>query len=341
MNVLLLNMKLFKFITIIYLFLNCLLNSYNNKEIINENISYILNNYPELKQLTYKANINIPTYNNFIPQGITKVDNYYFITGYYDNLQNSKCYVLNSFGNIVNEIELDTNSHVGSISYDKNRNLLWIPDNNGILNAYNYNDFFKYKKVYALYKIDNISNGLIDYQDANKNLIAYLCIKDNYIYIGNFFINKKCLVKKYYINDDFKLDYINSFKVPNKTQSIDFIKHNNKEYLILSQSYGRNNSSYLYFYEYNSSIKDYNLELMKIKVPPMLEQINVEDNHIHLLFESNASKYNNCLEKIDTIISINIKKLEYKPVFYLICFPQLPQYLSVLSIFFLQFGHIL
>lgn len=273
----------------------------------------ILNRYPDLMDLINGTNIKIPVENKFIPQGIALVNNYYFIVGYYDNKRNSSCYILDEIGNVVNVVELDTSSHVGAISYDERRGIIWIPGNNGVLNAYNVSDFFYEDKIESIYQFDNVSDGLKDFQDITRNLIAYLTIDGDYLYIGNFFINYECLVKKYKIinyGECVELVYISSFNVPKRTQSILFVEHEKNKYMILSRSYGRSKYSYLDIYLYDDTIKSYNgLEIKRIKCPPMLEQININESKVYLLFESNAYKYWNSPEKIENVLSLNVDEL--------------------------------
>ncbi len=286
------------------------INKITSKLSIDENILNTLSNYPALKELVKEAHIKIPTENGFIPQGMTLINSYYFITGYYDSNINSRCYVIDAIGDIINIIDLDTTSHVGSISYDKKRDILWIPDNNGILNAYNYSDFFNKNHVKATHEFIHVSLDLPDFQNTSRNLIAYLCVDEDYVYIGNFFINQNCTIKKYKIetNDQkIELKLINKFTVPKRTQSINFFEKDNKKYMLLSQSYNRKNPSYLYAYEYDENKKIYNnTEIKKIKIPPMLEQISIANKQIYLLFESNAQKYWNCPEKIEFILGIDL-----------------------------------
>ncbi len=273
----------------------------------------ILNNYPDLVNIVKSTNIKIPVENKFIPQGIALVNNYYFIVGYYDNYRNSSCYILDEFGSVVNVVELDTNSHVGSISYDEKRNIIWIPGNNGVLNVYNVSDFFNKSKVKSIYKFNNVSDGLKDFQDSTRNLIAYLTIDGDYLYIGNFFIEYECLIKKYKIintGECIDLIYISSFNVPKRTQSILFVQNNKHKYMLLSRSYGRSKYSYLYVYLYDDNITNYkNKEIIKIKFPPMLEQININASKVYLLFESNATKYWNSFEKMEYVLTINLDDL--------------------------------
>ena len=279
---------------------------------INESIIDILNSYTELNNIIVNANIEIPLTNGFIPQGITYYNDNFLLIGYYEYGRNSKCFVIDLEGNIINEVTLDTNSHVGAISYDQVNDLLWIPDNNGILNAYSASEFFYANSVNCLYKIDYVSDGLDDYNYYNKRNIAFVTIDDNYIYIGNFYKTKKCLVKKYLIKneDTLKLEYVDQFLVPPRTQSISFIDFNNEKYMLFSNSFNRRTTSYLETYKYDENVDDYNgLNIKRISMPPMSEQVTVKDEYAFIIFESGANKYYNALDKIKYICILDINKL--------------------------------
>lgn len=203
------------------------------------------------------------------------------------------------------------NSHVGSISYDKINNLIWIPDTNGVLRAYNVNNFLNDDYVIPLYTFNNVSDGLINYQNKKENEIAFLTIYDNYIYLGSFGYNTKGLVKKYYINNTkkIKLELVNEFKIPSKVQGLTLFEKDNDLYMLLSRSYGRNRDSYIEVYKYSDDVKDYNKSIKTITLPPMIEQITLENNKLYAIFESNALKYIECENKIDDIIIFDINKI--------------------------------
>lgn len=284
----------------------------NDIELINLNVKEVSNKYEEFNKIIKEANISIPLEDGFIPQGITLLDNYMLITGYYENGNNSICYVLDRRGNIYNIVDLNIKSHVGSIAYDSINNLVWVPDTEGKLNAYDVQDILTNNYVDYKYQFTNISDSLIDYLDNTKNSISYLTIYDNYIYIGNFSLKDKGLVKKYKINNSngIKLEYISSFYVPSKTQGITFVEYNNKKYLITSNSYGRNKLSRLNIYEYSNKINDYSIITNNkyIDLPPMSEQIQVVDDDLYVIFESGAVKYYNGLDRVSFICLINIKE---------------------------------
>lgn len=282
------------------------------EETKNEEIVNIIDKYNEFNNVLVNVNIKIPLTDGFIPQGITYYNDYLLIIGYFENGKNSKCYILDLSGEVVNEVELDTNSHVGAIAYDNINDLFWIPDNDGILNAYNASEFIYANNVNCIYKIDYVSEGLDDYIYLNKKNIAFVSIDENYIYIGNFYKTKKSLVKKYLIKneDTIKLEYINQFLVPPRTQGIDFIDYNNEKYMLFSNSFNRRTTSYLEIYKYDESITDYSsLFIKKIEMPTMSEQVVTHDRYAFIIFESGAKKYYNALDKINYVCILDVNQL--------------------------------
>lgn len=282
--------------------------SINNEVIENQ----VLNKYVEFNSIIYNNRFSLPLDNKRIPQGITLVDNYIFVTGYYENNNKSDVYIMDLEGKVLNNVILDTNSHVGSIAYDSINNLVWIPGNNGKLLAYNKDDFFNSNNVKNVLNIDYVKDGLYDYIDTNKYNIAFLTIDNEYIYLGSFNQHKKCIVKKYIIKneDGIKLEYINEFKLPSRVQGLSIYHDNNKTYLITSNSYNRYEKSKLKIYEYDETIKDYgNMSIKRYVIPPMSEQISIKNGYGFIIFESGASKYNDAKDKVKNIIIIEMKKV--------------------------------
>lgn len=282
------------------------------KETIDKDVLSILFKYPSLNKFIKYANIKVPNVFGFIPQGIEVINKYIFITGYFDNQDNSICYILDETGNIVNKVILDTNSHVGSISYDKLNNLIFIPGEEDSVYVYNLNDFFTKENVYRVYQLNNLASDFIDFKDKSKLHIAFLRVDEKFLYIGSFNLNEPCLVKKYIIeknNNKLKVKYINSFKVNKKIQSITFINKNNNKYMILSSSYGRKYTSNMYVYLYNDKTTDYEIPEKTYTFPPMMEQISIYENTLYMLFESNAYKYSDALDKMSYIIELDVNKM--------------------------------
>ena len=279
---------------------------YALKPAINEEERNLFSKYPDFKDYLIQANISIPIKDNMIPQGITIYNNLYLITAY-DSLGNvnSVCYVVTKYGKLLKTIDLKTKAHVGSIVYDEFNKLIWLPDINGSLNAYKVDDFLLNDEVSPIYVFDDIGEDLFNYLNNKENDIAYLDVNNNNLYIGSFSINKEGLVKEYKINDN-NLEYISKFKVPEKVQSIAFINDDKINYMLLGRSYGRNNDSYLEIYKKEDN------KIIKVKtltLPPMLEQISIDDNKLYAIFESNAVKYQESKSKVKDICIFDLNKI--------------------------------
>lgn len=275
-----------------------------------------LEKYPDLANTLKSYGKHIPILDTMTPQGLTIMKDYTIITAYEPNKEkNSECYVLNSKGEIVNIVSLDTNSHVGAIAHDQANNLIWIPSNNGIINAYDATEFLEKKAVTYRYSFENLSDGLLYYKNSKKKHVAYLTVDDDYLYIGSFLASHNCTIKKFKISktseEQIELTFIDEFKVPPQVQSLTFYKNGDDRYLLLSTSFGRKNSSYLHVYKYDESIKDYSKEtaIKKLTLPPMLEQITAYNDELHILFESNAKKYSDCEDKIEKKCVLSIDKI--------------------------------
>ena len=286
---------------------------YNNN-IIHNNLNYIADIYPDFFEVLKSANITLPILDDMIPQGITIMKKYILITAYdYNSQKSSVVYVLDKIGNIINKVSLNNYSHVGSIIYDDVNNLIWIPDNNGILNAYNSVDFLNTDSVTPKYQFSNISEGLTNYNDTTKQEIAYLCIDNNMLYIGSFSNMGKGKIKKFQIineQNDIKLELKKEFLCPFLVQGMTFYNDLNTKYLILSSSYGQKNDSHLEIYKFDDSKNDItSMKKIKLTLPPMLEQITIKRDNLYILFESKATKYQETLVKIEEICSLDIKKI--------------------------------
>lgn len=286
------------------------------EEYLTEDILILSEKYLDLLNIIKSNNIKMPIIENMVPQGIAIIKNYIFIT-YYSNIKgnNSICYIMNKKGEFIKKVQLDTNSHVGGIGYDEQNEYIYIPDNNGIINIYPLEDFLLQAEVKAIQKFDNIGDNLPYYKNNKKNQIDYLYIDNNMLYIGNFSRNNQGMIKKYEIKNNeglIELSLKKSFLVPNEIQGVVIKKIKDKEYIIMSQSYGRNKPSYLNIYEYDENIDDYrinNIKKQTYKLPPMLEQIYPTNNSLYIIFESSASLYYNCLEKVNSICILDLEKI--------------------------------
>lgn len=282
--------------------------TFDEKGSLSENVLRAFNLYPDAMDVIKTGNLKLPVPEHMVPQGITKVGSYTLITAYDEQKKvYSECYIIDDDGNEVNSITLDIKSHVGSIAYDSVNNLVWIPDSKGSLNAYDFNDILKEKEVHAKYRVDIGINLKNKFSDG----IDYLCVDGNLLYAGNFSQNGKGIVRKYSIEwtqGNISLKFINDFLVPSQVQGISFYHRDNQDYMIISQSFGRNNDSNLIVFKYEENVRDYN-EGKSIKLPPLLEQNAVYGKDLYIIFESGAKKYRDGKSKIDCVCVLDIEKI--------------------------------
>lgn len=262
------------------------------------------------------SEITIPTIDNMVPQGLTRIDNLFLISSYdFMKIDNSCIYVLDEDSNIINVCDIGNKAHVGGIAYDSSNSLLWVSGEYGDINAYDINDVLEEHKASPVYTDVDVGYGLKNYQNPFLNSVSYLTIFENKLYVGNFSLNGCGKIKKYSFNLDSEkapLLLEHSFSVPDKVQGISFYTYNDDIYIIFSQSYGNNIPSILQIFKYDEEITDYNddsLVSVVVKVPSMIEQIHSTNNCLYALYESAARPYKgHNLEKKDTIDEIDIEK---------------------------------
>ncbi len=281
----------------------------------NEDSLFSYTKYPSFSRAIVEE-MSASSYDDMVPQGITIMNNYILISSYdYSKKNNSTIDVYKKDGIKINSCELDIKSHVGSIAFDRNNNLVWIPSNDGKINAYLADDFLTKSSVEASYSNFDIGDGLLNYQNPLKNSIAYLTIKDNYLFVGSFSLVSHGLVKVYSIeneNNFIKLKYNKSFNVPTRVQGIEFYKYDGKDYVIFSRSFGKRNSSLLQIFPYeeeNVNYHDGSVNSVFYEAPSMMEQITIDDTNLYVLFESGAKAYEACQNKINDICVLEADKL--------------------------------
>lgn len=252
-----------------------------------------------LKNIYFKFNF----LDNEVPQGLCIIRNKVYITCYKIDHTTSSVIEYNFDGKRTNTFDLKNHAHVGGISYDKRNNVVFICDTKGRVSVYNFKNF---EKIDSFEVSNNPGSRLIE---RNYPVCSYLKCHNDKLYVGSFNRLKKGIIKVYYIEKDqgrIKLRYKNEFIVPTKIQGLTF--YNN--YLILSKSYGRNLSSNILVYEYDETLEKYTDKLLKFSLPPMLEQIDMYDEDLVLLFESSSLKYKySCNYVIDSLVSLDLKKI--------------------------------
>ena len=163
---------------------------------------------------------------NYIMQGICKVDSYYLVSSY-SKTKNSIISIFNEGFNLIKDVEIYNNSHVGGICYDDIHGIVWVSDKQGTITGFKKEDIFNNKKVEPIPKFKKIKvgHGLINYKGYEA--VSYLTYADKKIYLGNFTITRRGELRSYSINRDgsinLRSEKVISKKFDNLVQGIQVI----------------------------------------------------------------------------------------------------------------------
>ena len=267
-----------------------------NKNVVNSTAEFN-------KSIVFEQNID--DLNEYVLQGLCKVDDNYCVSAYsYNRVNNSVVYIFDKDFKHYRKKELYTNSHVGGITYDPINENIWVTDIEGTISAYSKEELLgpnekvqpKYKKVYVGEELDNCF-GICS--------VAYITYFDNKLYLGNYNNSDNSIIKEYSLYDSGMIDrrsYRKMF-VSDYIQGITFYEDDNDRYLITSSSYGRLFNSKLRVYSVDS------LEMVQeLNTKEMMEEIIIDDDRLITLYESNARIYQSSREGNDIVIS-NINKI--------------------------------
>ena len=227
---------------------------------------------------------------NYIMQGICKVDSYYLVSSY-SKTKNSIISIFNEGFNLIKDVEIYNNSHVGGICYDDIHGIVWVSDKQGTITGFRKEDIFNNKKVEPIPKFKKIKVGhdLINYKGYEA--VSYLTYADKKIYLGNFTITRRGELRSYSINRDgsinLRSEKVISKKFDNLVQGIQVIDN----YILVTKSLGGIFQSRLAIYSFkHNRVK----KLREISLPIyMVEAIVKSNNKFVIISESGANFFNN------------------------------------------------
>ena len=302
---------LLKKLAIYYLYSSITINSFFNHEITNTSDINIISCFDNMVNFNING-YKLPKLNTYIPQGLTLVNDNIYITAYDGKMKkNSVIFEIHN-DNSSKIITLDTNAHVGGITYDEVNHLFWICDIDGTISSYKYDDVITKNNIYAETKNLNVNNNdLINHKGSFS--VAYITFYDNHLYVGNYSKNNSGILKSYKVKNNGSIDLssVKIYKTPNKVQGVTFYKDTNTTYILFSISYGAINYSKLKIDIFDERKIDYrNIQFLEYYMPRMMEEIIVSnDDKFMALFESNAYKYKTGILDMNKIYETDIKRL--------------------------------
>ena len=247
------------------------------------------------------------------PQGLCITDEYYIVSSY--ALEEDKMGALTLYdrdtGAYRISFGMEANSHLGGIAFDGND--LWIcHSNTKEIERISY-DFIKRLAELSNQNFIDITNCFQRYQV--QNIPSAVACYDGVLYIATHRIYTPGMMYAYRF-DGTKLLAEQKYFIPPKVQGLSF---DDDGRLWVSQSYGRNQSSFLSMYDNLDALeKQFLSPSYHIEMPPGSESLSVEDGLCYVLFETASYKYyegsdgkGTCRYPIDKILVINCDSIMY------------------------------
>ncbi len=218
----------------------------------------------------------------------------------------------------IGTLVFDDKSHVGGITFDGE--YIWVAKGgNCIIEAYAYNDFKKHIED------EEESCALAEpvYEVVCDYAASFITYYKGSLWVGTFNsdMTQKGVLSEYCISYERGVRCLDSgrvLEIPSQANGAVFVENAGDIYLAVTTSYGRNNPSKLYFYKLENS-EEMLTELVEYKaltLPPMAEEICLNNDNMYFLFESAATSYSNvennkCHDVVNKVRVNNVLELLY------------------------------
>lgn len=269
-----------------------------------------------------------------IPQGICVAEDFLIISAYDSShkvvadseykknyKQRSVLYVMDvTSRQYLTTITLDTKCHVGALAYNPDDEIIYIADSdNGLVQKLSMEKLISCVEDLgdAHTEIVEFEGTAIDTQGYRPSLLTYY---DGYLYVGQF---AKCNWKEWGSNKMVAFDkegnLLKGMSIPYCAQGVSFADWNDKTYMLVSSSYGRDEAAKLSMYQVDKNqegvIKS-KKKVGEIACPNMSEDIDIIGDSIYTCYESASNFYRLSLDEngassnaVDRIMVSSFKKM--------------------------------
>lgn len=260
---------------------------------------------------------------SYIPQGMCRAGAYWLVTAYDGGKKNpSVIYVINpAEKQLISTILLPNRYHVGGIACDGER--IWLTgDTSDRYKGRPFVQYISYDYFIGLIrkKITEVSKAAISDKVFIKNKPSFLECEGGKLWVGTYIGTKETkegYIYGYTINDSGEGDILNTTlmtvitAIDSSAQGMDI----DGNHLYVSSSYKGDSplvkSSFITKYEirpimYGAPYLNVeNREVSRIEVPKMNEEIIIEDDYVHINFESSAKKWKYPVIRTDRILAVS------------------------------------
>lgn len=249
--------------------------------------------------------------NGMIPQGICVADTYLIISAYdasnkvvvdtdFQSVkkQKSVLYVMDiATREYRTTITLDTKCHVGALAYNPDDRIVYVADSdNGVVQRISMDKIESWVNngKDAHDDVLEFDEGAIDTKGYCPSLLSYY---DGHLYVGQFarkrwgewFTNRM-------VAFDAKGTLLTEYAmaIPYYAQGVSFAEWNDKVYMLVSASYGRENEANLTVYQMEedyAGVLSQRRKIGQFSCPNMSEDIDVQGDAIYTCYESASNVY--------------------------------------------------
>ena len=282
----------------------CIDSSYNVQMYSYTLSSKVRGNNKELRDCSYGFldNIDIPGMpltrekdymNNLMesdgqcPQGICITDDYYMITAYCSDDDESlgSLYIFDkSSGEYLVTIGMKKRSHLGGLTFD-GKNVWICHSDSWALERISYSYIQKVASMKPKAFVD-ATGRFTEYRVSN--MPSCVTAHDGMLWVATHNVYFKSVMIAYEFRDG-ELKKMERYRIPEKVQGVAFDAEDN---VYLSTSYGRDKSSYLRVYKSLAAMDEApGNPTIKVEMPPCSEDISIAEGEVYVLFESASQKY--------------------------------------------------
>lgn len=260
------------------------------KVICQTGYEYLAENYESSFPLPglYESNLP-PECESMVVQGFTKAENEFVVSAYSKSAeQNSILYVMDFTGKLLKIVDLKFRAHTGGIAYDGEHDLLWVTGPEGKVYAISWSSVMA--DTYQGEIRVEFDAGLVNHSEAR--VASFLTLFDGKLFVGSYVNGAAGTLKEYDLSDVKNPEPVMTFAIPERIQGITFKRDAAEEncYMWLSQGY-ETEDSHLLKYSYSEQTKEYAEPLESHVMPEGMEQIQMTDEGMYILFESAARPY--------------------------------------------------
>ena len=259
----------------------------------------------------------------YVPQGICSTGDYWLVTAYDAGKKYpSVIYVIDSGEKrLVSTVSLPNKYHLGGIAFDGER--IWITgDTSDRYKGQPFVQYITYDYLIGLIRksITQVSKNAISEKVFIKNRPSFLEYEAGRLWVGTYIGTKETkegYIYGYPVNGSGDGELLNTTifsvitSIDSSAQGMDI----DDDYLYVSSSYKGDSpgikSSFVTKYEISPVINgapyldaEYR-EITRIEVPKMNEEIFIEDDLMHINFESSASKWKKPVIRTDRILAVS------------------------------------